>query len=262
MAANVNDRRPWRSQQAFDILCNIIASDSLVCITGAGVSFGLRRADGTGNLPGWKDLLKSLFEELKSNIADQDLPDCESILTEDRPPGSRLIELASIIRKNNEQEFDELFRPLVTPEQGGFSDTHAGLLKLQPRGIITFNYDSGHENAAKDMSLPLDVFLPTDEDKFTSALNQRLSRPFLLKAHGSIDGDAPLVLTYESYRQLLVKSPAYRSFVQNILTNFHLLIVGFGLSDPDFDVFINTLVSQYGSPLREHVLIRGPHEHS
>ncbi len=253
----------WRSQAAFDILCDIIASDSLVCITGAGVSFGLRRRDGSGSLPGWKALLADLFAKFASRITGQERQDCQAILAEPSPPGTRLIELASIIRKNNEPEFDVAFKDLVTPETGKCTDKHSALLEIQPRGIVTFNYDNGHENAAAALGQKLDVLLPTDEGKIAHTLNRRISEIFLLKAHGSIDDpQMPLVLTYESYRDLLVKSPAYRAFVQNILTNFHLLIVGFGLSDPDFDVFIHNLVGQYGSILRQHVVLRGVGEQS
>src|SRR5205809_4931657 len=83
---------------------------------------------------------------------------------------------------------------------------------------------------------------------------------FLVKAHGSIgvnDGrDYSVVLTAESYRDLFVKQPAYRAFLQHVFTNFNMLIVGFGMADPDFDLLLHDVLSQFGSPLQNHVLIR------
>jgi hypothetical protein len=43
--------------------------------------------------------------------------------------------------------------------------------------------------------------------------------------------------------------------VQNILTNYNLLFVGFKINDPDFDLFIDTMAHQFGGPLHEHVAI-------
>lgn len=243
------------------MLCEVVASDNLVCITGAGISRTLIRDDGH-RLPDWKSLLVELFDQFKHRLATADQDDCETILAEAEPAGSRLIEVASIIRTVHPNEFDRALRKLTTPRLGEIGSTHRALRNLYSRGILTFNYDDGHENAANEVGIPLQVFLPTDEGEMTDALRDGLSQPFLLKAHGSIragagalPGASP-VLTFESYRALLVRNPAYRAFVQNLFTNFHLLIVGFGMSDPDFDVFIETMAQQFGGPVHCHVLIR------
>ncbi len=111
-----------------------------------------------------------------------------------------------------------------------------------------------NENAALKKGIVLDPIVPSDEVALRQALTVAL-RPFYLKAHGSLDSTSELVLTEESYRELLVRSPAYRGFVQICLTNFNLLFVGFRLSDPDFDTFIDSIAHQFGSPLRNHVAI-------
>src|SRR5262249_41075233 len=145
--------------------------------------------------------------------------------------GRHLIMAASILRSANPREFDRAFRQAITEKPGSYGETHAALLATQPRGIVTFNYDQAHEAAAKkDPTLShFRRILPTDEGEIVRVLSQRFAEPFLLKAHGSLGVRHELVLTQESYREILAKSPAYRAFFQSLLTNFHFLVVGFGL---------------------------------
>jgi len=204
---------------------------------------------------GWADLLRRLYRDCREDLSEDDRRDCRAILSEGSPPGSRLIEAASILRRAAGRNFDQQVRRANTPAAGTFTETHESVLSLRPRGIVTFNYDDAHESAARKGGNSLRVLLPTLEAGLRTALREKLQHPFLLKAHGSIRSKEPLVLTYESYRNLLVRQPAYRAFLQTILVDFHLLIVGFGLADPDFDLFLSTTASVFGSPLQEHIVI-------
>jgi hypothetical protein len=131
-------------------------------------------------------------------------------------------------------------------------------VKVNPRGVLTFNYDDGHENAWSESPphvVPA-VLLPYDEEDFATAIRDGLTKTFILKAHGSLASAEPLVLSYVAYRDLLAKRPAYRAFLHHLLTNLSMLIVGFSGIDPDFNLLMNTLVEEFGSPLHPHVLIR------
>lgn len=249
----------WRGSPAFESLCDLVAGDTLVCVTGAGISMGLPLdGDPTRTLPSWTGLLRGLHARLQPLLAAADREDCERLLRlppgADMPTGRELIMAASILRGADPADFDQAFRAAVRNAADSTSPVHRVLLELRPAGILTFNYDTGHENAAAAAGSSLRAMLPGDE----AALREALStprRPFYLKAHGSLSSTSELVLTDESYRELLVRSPAYRAFVQNVFTNANLLFVGFGLSDPDFDVFVDTVAQQFGSPLRPHVAV-------
>jgi SIR2-like domain len=102
----------------------------------------------------------------------------------------------------------------------------------------------------------LDPTDPALEQRFGAALQKRLREFFLLKAHGSVGSGAGLVLTVEEYRDLLAKNPSFRAFVQNLFTNFNFLMVGYGLDDPDFDLFLRTMGEQFAGPLQEHIVLR------
>jgi hypothetical protein len=254
----MKSKRYWFNDEAFSRLCDIVASDKLVCLTGAGISSPLRHInDREKGLPQWGELLNTLRNEFSDTLAKNDKMDVRRLLHK-KASSDELIQAATILSRGREEGFDKRIREAVTHEPEATTRTHEALLKIYPRGILTFNYDLAHENAIERRrpKEKWETFLPWHEEPFRQALEEGIPRPFLLKAHGSLDSPAPLVLTFQSYRNLLEKCPVYRAFVHNLLINFNFLIVGFGLSDPDFDQFIEELSFQMGAPLRTHVVIR------
>ena len=252
----------WLSDPVFDLLCNIVASNKLICMTGAGISQSLPLKNSIGKIPNWKQLLEKIHSELKSDLDDDDNYNL-SILLNDKPTGEQLIEAATILDKKYDK-FINAFYKAIEHKVGATTKVHEMILDLKPRGILTYNYDYAHENALKNRTIysNWDVLQPFEEDRLINTLRNQFQRPFLLKAHGTLDDKESIVLTRESYRHLLNKCLAYKAFVQNILTNYNLLIVGFGLSDPDFDLFVQYIFSMYGSTLREHVVIKHENEKS
>lgn len=240
------------SSPAWPLLCDLVASDRLICFTGAGISSTLERKAG-GKLPQWPQLLRELLDAMRPRMTAEDIATCESLLAVKDATGDMLIETASIIERIDPKEFEATLRTATDPVAGYTTDAHRVLEALRPRGMVTLNYDEAHENAFQRTT---DVLLPYAEDRLTEHLRRNLNVPFLLKAHGSIGSPLPLVLTYMSYRELLVRRPAYRAFMNNLLTNFHMLFYGFGMTDPEIDILIRTLLDQFGTPIREHVLVR------
>jgi hypothetical protein len=184
------------------------------------------------------------------------------MLLNSNPTGEHLIEAATILDKHDKKRFIETFYNALAHKDGATTPVHELVLDLCPRGIITYNYDYAHENALKNNGLcnSWDVLQPYDENRLIDVLKKQLEKPFLLKAHGTLEDEESIVLTRESYRHLLNKCLTYKAFVQNILTNYNLLIIGFGLSDPDFDLFVQYIFNAYGSNLQDHVVIKHENE--
>lgn len=252
----------WRKQDGFKALGNIIVKNRLVCLTGAGISLGLKRkANPAKSLPGWYDLLLELRDRFRPGDP-ADLRDVNDLLVQDAP-GDWLIQAASILRKGHESDFDSALREaleVVNPTEnpgGATSEVHRVIDRIAPRGIMTFNYDLGHESARDpaNSSSKWKTFTPQDEEAMLELMRTDFADQFLLKAHGSLASPHGLVLDFESYRALLAKSPTYRAFVGRLLTQFNLLIVGFGMSDPDFDEFMRLISVEIGGPVRQHVLV-------
>jgi hypothetical protein len=169
-----------------------------------------------------------------------------------------LLNYAALLLDEYHKDFTNLFYKAIEHEDGATTEVHKLIIGLQPRGILTYNYDYAQENAINAMNVSdcWSILHPDDEEKLTNILKSHLDKPFLLKAHGSLDNKESMILTRDSYRHLLNKCPVYKAFMQNLLTNFNMLIIGFGLSDPDFDLFVQYIFSVYGSPLQDHVVIK------
>jgi len=245
----------------FAKLCDLVASDRLLVVTGAGISVGVRQKHAQTPLPGWGKLVASIYMELEAKLSADERREITPLIAKlnrgESISASALIEIATRLNEVDAVAFDRELRFQVTPEPGSYSKTHEAICALGARGIITFNYDTCHENAFTSAGMTVPVLVPSDERDFVRRLHDNITTSFLLKAHGCINRtDFHLVLDRTAYRNLLARSPAYRAFVQNLLTNFDCLFVGFGLSDPDFDLFIDVIASSYGSPIRTHVAIR------
>lgn len=249
-------KKPWLSNENFIKLCDIVARNKLVCFTGAGISKGLKLKNDN-DAPDWKGLLINIKNSLEARLSDMEKEDLAKLLG-DEATGEHLIEAATILHRKDESLFLDTLVDSVDLKPDETSQTHMQLLNLSPRGILTYNYDIAHENAIQkaDCGDKWERILPSGNAAVIEALKNDLHKQFLFKMHGSVDDKESMVLTRESYRDLLVKYPYYKFFIQQILTNYQLLIIGFGFSDPDFEMLLQDLFSTFGSPIQEHIVIR------
>lgn len=264
---------PWRRQDAFKDLCDRVHAHSLVVFSGAGISTQLRTrarpAKGrVARMPSWPELLRRLRNEFETTLRRRNLlEEIDELLDihrkgAPRASGHEFVEAADIIeRAVGRRIFCRALAKNVTPARGETSATHRAIMALDPRAILTFNYDDGHENARGGGRGWVDVVpsrRPAFERTLAAQIRSGLSNPILLKAHGTINarGSGSFVLTWRSYRELMGQSPTYRAFLRYLLVNFDFLFVGFGLEDPDFDQFLAELSVDFDSPVRKHFAIR------
>ncbi|MGI6455096.1 MAG: SIR2 family NAD-dependent protein deacylase [bacterium] len=265
-STRVPEKKYWLQDPIFRDLCDLVASSRIICMTGAGISSALKCRHIPGHLLTWPKLLEQLYHEFHDQLDPEVRSDIQQLIR-GNSTGDELIEAASLLRAALRKSlrantFDNAFRKYITPVPNATTPVHESIIKIYPRGIITFNYDCAQEVAIGEEISKWNILLPNSYSKFVRAIKTIDTHPFLLKAHGSLNSSFPLIFTYESYRELFIKYPEYRMFVQFLLTNYNLLIIGFGLNDPDFDLFLNTIVSQFGSTLHKHIAIRHKKEKS
>ncbi|MCM1414479.1 MAG: SIR2 family protein, partial [bacterium] len=187
----------WTRMEEFNILCEIVMQNRLVCLTGAGISKNLELQDGT-TAPDWKELLDKLAKKLNDKLDKEQKKDIKNLLAKNAT-GEQMIEAATILKRADKKLFDQSFVNAVKLKEGIFSPTHKCLLELCPNGIITYNYDEAHENALK-ASAKNDwiVLTPYEEDKIVEIVLNRFNQKFLLKAHGTVSKKDNMVLTRDS----------------------------------------------------------------
>ncbi len=179
-----------REDPGFGQLCDAVAFRQLVVVTGSGVSAELGNARSTGApISTWHDVLKRLRNEFTDQLRGLDAH--LDLLLNARPQNSEyLIEAATLIRGAvGYKPYRDAVVGLTTPREGAHSALHDLIEGLEPIGIITFNYDRGHENAYRSLrrrAPSLQRAIYSDEEKLRTILAGHARSRFLLKAHGCI----------------------------------------------------------------------------
>jgi len=81
------------------------------------------------------------------------------------------------------------------------------------------------------------------------------SRAFCSRRTAGISRPKSIVLDRSSYREVMARQLGYRAFAHHVLARFSALIVGFGLSDPDFEDLLQSFETNFGGGVGEHVYI-------
>src|SRR5579863_9733992 len=137
-----------RDNPGFGLLCDAVAYRRLVVVTGSGVSVGLAQpGSDPASLPTWHSVLSQLRARFAPRLGPvaHDL----DLLLSAWPRGSDyLIEAATLIRETvGDAEYRDAIVQLTSAPQDARTPLHDLIEDLEPLGIITFNYDLGHENA-------------------------------------------------------------------------------------------------------------------
>jgi len=251
-----------QQKNLLDKLRNSLAEDKLMVVTGAGVSVEIESEKG-GLIPSWGGLVASIKSKAKKEISGL-TKEQKSLLSRLTPDGyldyvhgDALIEASELIEGIvNKNQFSEWIAEETKEKEGEKGPCHDYIAEIQPRGLITFNYDQCHENAFYKKKVAFNKVLYSDGVGLRRVLKTGFQRPtFILKAHGCVSDPKSLVLTSSSYSRILNEQRAYRAVMQHILTRYTILIVGFALRDRDFDQILMTIERDYGSSVQDHIAI-------
>jgi hypothetical protein len=255
-----------RQNPGFGVLCDAVAYRRLVVVTGSGVSVGLAQSGSDlTSLPTWHLVLTQLRGRFAARLAPV-AAEVELLLNAQPRASDYLIEAATMIRETvGDADYRDAIVDLTTAPDDARSPLHDLIEDLEPLGIMTFNYDLGHENAYRARRREkhrMHRAIYSDERKLRAVLAEDFRSRFLLKAHGCISRPKTIVLDRASYREVMARQPGYRAFAHHVLARFSALIVGFGLNDPDFEDLLQSFEANFGGGVGEHVYIwkRGQRE--
>ena len=137
-----------RQNPGFGLLCDAVAYRRLVVVTGSGVSVGLAQpGSDLTSLPTWHTVLTQLRSRFAPRLGSV-AADVELLLSAQPRGADYLIEAATMIRETvGVSDYRDAVVHLTTAPEDARSPLHDLIEDLEPLGIITFNYDLGHENA-------------------------------------------------------------------------------------------------------------------
>ena len=189
---------------------------------GASVMIGSgfsRNADklrtGAGAPPLWNDITAEIVRTLFPGLND--------------PPPNSALSLAQKYKDDfGRSELHRLLSELVKNDDFVPGETHLRLLKLPWRDVFTTNWDTLLERASAEIAEP-SYSVVQDKDQFPL-----LSQPRIIKLHGSLPAQFPLVITEEDYQEYQTEYAPFVNTVQQAMMESVFCLIGFSGDDPNF----------------------------
>ncbi|MBN9660063.1 MAG: SIR2 family protein [Acidobacteria bacterium] len=222
-------------------LLKAIADDRAVAFLGSGLSLA-------AGLPDWPGLLKELAQQAHASGQVTDLELTQLIEWAAQPDYLMLADaLVNKLGRGNFVRFmKEKFGGVTAP-----TEVHKELTRVPFAAYITTNYDTLLEDAWSEVNRKrLEVFTHEDQSELRDPFRNR--RPFLVKVHGDIHGPDTLVLGLQDFRKVIHENRAYARFMEDVLSRFSLVFLGYSLSDPDVLNTLDELVSVFDSVPGQH----------
>ncbi len=213
-------------------LVDDLARSRAVIFLGSGVSSSAITASGA-RFKGWNEFLDSAADRASPTVTDQ----VKKLVS----AGDYLL-ACELLKIDLADEWDNL----VQGEYGQAAEPsplHEAIAKLDPRIIITTNFDKLIENSWIVKLGSADryptVLSSLEEDAFRSLRNH--DSRYLIKIHGTVDKPNGIVFAKSQYQQKAFSNWQYSSFLENILLNYTVLFIGFSMNDPA----INSIIEGY-----------------
>ena len=166
-----------------------------------------------GNLPTWDQVASKLHEELYPHEGSGGYHDPLRTAQEYEAAFGRT-------------ELHDALRKLVPHEGYNPSSAHARLLNLPWADIYTTNWDDLLERASNNITEG-DYSAITSTDQIPME-----TRPRIVKLHGSLPGQFPLIVTDEDYRTYPTKFAPFVNTVQQAMMETMFFLVGFSRRRP------------------------------
>ena len=168
-----------------------------------------------GDLPLWSDIADELVHTL--------FPANEAT------PSSNPLRLAQqYLTVFGRSDLHRLLSNLVRNDDFVPGELHSQILKLPWRDVFTTNWDTLLERASLDIPEP-SYSIVQDIDQLPL-----MSQPRIIKLHGSLPSNFPLIFTEEDYRTYPAKYAPFVNTVQQAMMETIFCLIGFSGDDPNF----------------------------
>jgi hypothetical protein len=214
-----------------------IADRDYLLVAGAGVSASCKNAAG-GTPPSWKQLLNTLATEFTSGNARKEV--LRLIAQENFLDAAELIK-SQAVDKGKGKDFTRLISERTDgkkPDNFQPGDLHDLIMRLDPRILITTNYDALFERASGH-GYRRATYEATD-----AGHEVRTGAPLLLKVHGTVDEEQRLILTRADYTEIRRTGRNVLSLLEALFMTRTALFMGYSLSDPDMQLVLENNLSR------------------
>jgi hypothetical protein len=199
----------------------IVKGRQLSLFVGSGVSCAC-------GMPSWDKLITDMKVDLRRNCAKPDLPELNRFLRSSSP-----FKIAGLFKaRRGEVSYAQFLRHRFRNCPTAIAPLLKGVVGLPVPTIFTTNYDKLLETACRSTRSEFDPTVIVDPSQIQAlAGNERR----IIKVHGDIDHPKSIILTDDDYLNYDDKYASLAHYLTGQLAFSTLLLVGFGLRDPNFD---------------------------
>lgn len=198
-------------------IINAMNDDSLVVFVGAGVS-------ANSGLPTWNQLIDQLRLDLGIELEKEDNLKVAQFYYDTWGKQKYFQKISGI--------FDEYINAPT-------NEIHNEIFKIQPRHIITTNYDSLIEKKMDEEITKYSVIRSDSEIPYTQA------NRFLIKMHGDLEMKN-IVLKENDYLDYQINFPMISTLIKSMIMNNTILFIGYSLGDTTFNSIFRLIQNTFG----------------
>ena len=176
-------------------------------------------------IPLWRDIAREMFNRLYPQYTEDD----PQIAGKDALAAYDALRLAQEYETGfGRSDLHKLLQALIRDDQFNPGDTHQRLLRLPWRDVFTTNWDTLLERTTLRITeRAYSVIQNMDEIPLKS-------HPRIVKLHGSLPSQFPLIFTEEDYRTYPIKFAPFVNTVQQAMMETVFCLIGFSGDDPNF----------------------------
>ncbi|GLU50545.1 SIR2 family protein [Dyadobacter frigoris] len=210
-----------------------LAARRCIIFLGAGASAGSLSHDGSKNPPTWENFLKGMVDLIP------DTPD--KLMIADFLKTGKYLEAAEVIYTLlPKADYSRSIREELDLPRYGPSKIHECVLQLDPKIVITTNYDKIYDNYCTNgvASDGYNISKYYDDHLLTDV---RSPVRIIVKAHGCVSDANKIVLTKSQYFKARKDYSNFYKVLDSLFLSHTILFVGYSLNDPDIQLVLENV---------------------
>lgn len=212
-----------------------LAHRRCIIFLGSGISAGSLSADNTKSPPTWNILLKKMID-LISNDFDEQKHVIENLISKDK-----YLEAAEVIYELiPKPDYHKLIRDELDLPKFAPSKIHEIILSLDPKIIITTNYDKIYDNFCTT-GTAVDGYNVSKYYEQHLVSNLRSPIRIIIKAHGCVSDPSKIVLTKSQYFQARKDYSNFYKILDALFITHTIIFLGYSLNDPDIQLILENV---------------------
>ena len=217
-----------------------LAARRCIIFLGSGASAASMSQDGVTRPPAWSLYLDGLIGIMNGN---SDKPVIRDLIQKEK-----YLDAAEIIISNiSPSNYTEYIREKLQLPRFQPSAIHEAVFKIDPKIVITTNYDDIYDNYCKlgTSSNGYNVCKHTE-----THLVSDLRSPYrsIVKSHGCISNPSETILTRSQFFEARQKYSNFYKVIDSLFVTNTILFIGYSLNDPDIQLLLeNANISAIGS---------------